>query len=306
MIASIHWLIEDATYGLGVTGYQQIYTIMNYASTYSFLLICLLASCTGCQKEPEQLSSGPQNGCLIATQMTKELVRPGQTSQLDLETVTVDRKSFRVSTTKKSAYTYDEQGRILTEYNQYADNKADSVFYTYTADSVLISRINIMVSPRVVSTAKVKLNNLGYAENQPYSRKATYDKDGYLTHLESDEGSSIIYKVLNGNVIESSFSDSPATPTHIIKTQFDLTRPGIPTVPTFYGKVSRNLPIKGSIDDDYWGNIIPNVYNTSYTYTFDKVGNVTRQIMHGEDGDPPFIYGGLKVIVTDFTYTCPQ
>lgn len=113
-----------------------MHTIMNYASTYCFLLIGLLASCTGCQKEPTQLSSAQQNGCLMATQTTKQLVSERQPSQLDLETVIVDGKSFRVSTTKKSAYTYDEQGRILTEYNQYAGSEANyvrananSVFY---------------------------------------------------------------------------------------------------------------------------------------------------------------------------------
>lgn len=272
--------------------------------TYSLLFVALLASCGGCKKDTEPATPAQTTNCLIATQTTKELVSPSQTSTLDPETVTINGESFKVTTTKKSAYTYDKQGRILTEYNTYPGNKADSVLYQYAPTAVTIRTVNLAVTPKTSSTAIVALNSQGYAEKQPTSNIAKYDKDGYLVSLKDNYyGSSA--KIDNGNVIELLFVDSPATSNFIIKNEYDLSKPGLLSVQTFYGKASRNLQTQSIIDEDNHYYITPNVYKTTYLYAFDNNDRIKRQLLRGKDGEHPFLYGGDLVRVNDFTYICP-
>ncbi|GAB4000981.1 hypothetical protein GCM10028807_55760 [Spirosoma daeguense] len=277
---------------------------MNSVFIYCLALIGIATEFTSCaQKQAQEVA--PENGCLIATQTIKKLVSTRQFSQLEPETIVIDRESFQVSTTQKSVYAYDEQGRISIEYTIYPD-KADSAYYHYDSKNVTIKRINLTALSKPVSIEKIPLNSQGYAEVQFGTRKATYDKNGYLTCLESVGGTNINYKVQNGNLIETSFSDSPATPTHIIRNKFDYTRPGIPTLPTFYGKESRYLLVQTTIDNQFGASIIPNVYTGNFTHKLDRKGNVLRRVYHGKDGESAYIYGGLIVIVNDYTYTCSK
>jgi len=290
-----------------------MHTIMNYVSIYSFLLIGLVASCTGCQKEPTQLSSAQQNGCLMVTQTTKQLVSERQPSQLDLETVIVDGKSVQVGTTKKSAYTYDEQGRILTEYNQYAGSEAnyvranaDSVFYQYSASEVLIRTVSFSDNTKNERSYTVALNKQGLAEKQPLDFKATYDNSGYLMSLVNDDYQ-LAATIDKGDIIEQTMPGYDATPSHTFRYTYDLDKPGLLAIPTFYGKPSRHLPAGYTIQQNGPFDVYPNVYQVRYTYTFNELGLVKRQIFQGKNGEKAYLYGGGSPIkVTDFTYTCSQ
>lgn len=284
---------------------------MKNSSRYSLLLFALLGSCSGCQQRTDQAIQAQAPSCLIATQTTKELVSPSQQSQLELETITVDGESFQVSTVKKSAYTYDTKGRILTEYNQYAggwvlpaSGKADSVYYQYSPTSVSIRKVIFDDSGKREHTQVVALDSQGFAEQQPTSNLATYDKDGYLTTLRNEYGKPTA-NIENGNMVEYRFSDSPTTPSYIIKNEFDLSKPGLPSIISFYGKVSRNLIIQSVVDKNNGFLIVPKVYTTTYRYTFDNKGRVKRQFLRHKEGEIGWIYGDDSAGVIDFTYTCP-
>ncbi|GAB2581861.1 hypothetical protein [Spirosoma areae] len=275
---------------------------MTHPSTYSLLFFTLLLSCGGCKKQDDPGISVQANSCLIATQTTKELVSPSQQSKLDPETVMIDGESFQVSTTKKSVYTYDAKGRILTEYNQYAGNKADSIYYQYSPMAVSIRTVDLITTPKLSKTSEVTLNNQGLAEKQG-SIQATYDKDGYLVTLKGEYLTNIIN---NGNIIESLLIDHDAGPSHTYKYEYDLNKPGLPPVQAFYGKESRNLLIKYAVENSRYKGIYPSVYTGTYAYTFDEKSRVKRQIFRGKDGEiVGYIYGGDKVQINDFTYTCP-
>ena len=281
---------------------------MKNPSRYSLLLFVLLGSCSGCQQRTNQEIQAQAPSCLIATQTTKELVSPSQQSQLELETVTVDGESFQVSTVKKSAYSYDQQGRILTEYNQYTDGKADSVLYQYKPMAVTIRTVNLAVTPKASSTAVVVLNSQGLAEYNSYlNQYATYDKDGYLLTLKADEYLSRYktYTIVNGNETESISLGHDATPSHLIKSEYELSKPGLPSIQTFYGKEARNLLLRYTIQQNGPFGIYPDVYIGKYTYTFDNKGLITRQAYRGKNGEPAYIWGSNTFNVKDFTYICP-
>ena len=287
--------------------------IMMNLSRCSLLLFVLLGSCSGCRQRTDQAiqAQAQAPSCLIATQTTKELVSPSQQSQLELEMVKINGESFQVGTVKKSAYTYDKQGRILTEHNQYAggwvlpaSGKADSVYYQYSLAEIKIRTVIFDNSGKREHTRVVVLDSQGFAEQQPTSNLATYDKDGYLTTLRNEYGKPTA-NIENGNVVESTFGNIAVGSIYITKNEYDLSKPGIPSVRAFYGKPSRNLLTRSVIDENTGYVLFPNVYTSIYTYTFDKNGRVLRQIGQRKDGEPGFIYGVSTVETIDYTYTCP-
>ncbi|AKD54675.1 hypothetical protein SD10_06900 [Spirosoma radiotolerans] len=244
---------------------------------------------------------------MIATKTTKESVSSYQQSQLDLETVTIGNESVQVSTTQKSVYSYDTKGRILTEYNAYSGAKYDSVLYKYTAGAVTIRTINL--TDKTFQTEVLKLNKQGLAEkliNGPFptSYNASYDQDGYLTSLTDYYG--VPEKIENGNVIQWVFTlEGPGTGDFPYIYSYDLTKPGLPPIKLFYGKSPRNLRTKYTVQQTDYKQTGPVKYTVTYTYVFDDIGRVKRQIE--EEKDSGYIFGGNdgKVTVTDFTYLCP-
>ena len=276
------------------------------------MFFVLLGSCSGCQQRTNQEIKAQASLCLIATQTTKELVSPSQQSQLELETVKINGESFKVGTVKKSAYTYDKQGRILTEYNQYAGSqvhpssgKADSVYYQYSPTAVSIRTVIFGDSSKREYTHVATLDSQGLAEDHLYSTGIyNYDMDGYLVAIKDEYGKEVA-KIENGNVVELRFSDSPTTPSYIIKNEYDLSKPGLPSIVSVYGKASRNLIMQSVVDKNNGFLIVPKVYTTTYTYTFDDKGRVKRQFLRHKEGEIGWIYGDDSAGVIDFTYTCP-
>jgi YD repeat-containing protein len=277
---------------------------MNYSLIYNVIFVCLLASCSDYKKDTQQTIPVQSTSCLIASQTTKELVSASQPSTLDPETVTINGESFQVTTTKKSVYTYDTQGRILTEYNQFAGNKADSVLYQYSPGAVMIRTVKL-TTPKTVDTLVVALNNQGYAEKKPFGYHVTYDKNGYLISQTDEYGTTA--KINNGNVIEEEILGQDATPNHTYRFEYDLNKSGLLSTRSFYGKASRNLPVKYTIQQNGPFGTYPDVYQATYTYVFNENGFVKRQIFQGKNGEHPYLYGGggdfIKVL--DFTYICP-
>ncbi|GAB2581854.1 hypothetical protein [Spirosoma areae] len=284
---------------------------MTHPSTYSLLFFTLLLSCGGCKKQDDPAIPVQPNSCLIATQTTKELVSPSQQSKLDPETVTISGESFNVTTTKKSAYTYDAQGRILTAYNQYAGGqvrpatgRADSVYYQYSPTAVNIRTVIFDDNGKTEHINIVSLDSQGFAEKQPTTYLATYDKEGYLTTLRDEYGQSTA-NIDNGNVVESTFGNISYGSIYITKNEYDLNKPGMPSVRAFYGKLSRNLLTRSVVDENTGHVLFPNVHTSTYTYTFDKNGRVKRQFTRDKQGEIGWIYGNDSASIIDFTYTCP-
>lgn len=272
----------------------------------------LLVPCSGCKKQADE-TAPTKTSCLIATQTIKELISTQyyQQSKVEPETVVIEGKSFQVSTTRKSAYTYDIQNRIITEYNQYAGNElqyhkgtADSVYYQYIPGAVRERIIKFTDKGKQEENYVDSLNSQGYLKEQ-YGGQATYDKDGYLISRINDSWGSP-EKIVNGNVIESGFcQEGPLTECYIYTSDYDLTKPGLSPVKTFYGNESRNLRIKYRVNTKPYlratsGHL---EYTATYSYLFDNKNRVKRQIFRGIDNG--FIFGGSPVTTTDYTYVCP-
>ncbi|MBD2751759.1 hypothetical protein [Spirosoma validum] len=233
----------------------------------------------------------------------KELAKANQ-PLIDSEKVSINGESFVVSTTQKSVYSYDNQGRILTEYNTYTNGKADSVLYLYTSEAVTIRATTITPSSKTSTTNVVALNSQGWAEHRPDTYKATYDKEGYLTSLKYAFGDA---SVINGNVVDQPFGGDDATPTYTYRYQYDLNKAGVAPIQTFYGKGSRNLLTRYVIENDRHDSIYGDSYIGDYDYLFDEKGRIKRQTFRGKQGELiGFLFEADKVIVKEFTYICPQ
>ena len=275
---------------------------MKNQSKCTLLLLGLLIG-GACKKQIEPDISAPT--CLVATQTIKQLAKPNQLL-FEPEMVDINGESLQVSTIQKSVYNYDAQGRITTEYNIYEGGKADSVFYKYKSDSVSIQTVMIATTGRTVQTQEVALNSQGLADKQEklgyVPLYTTYDKYGYLVSQKGEFGTITID---NGNVIEKLILDHDAGPSYIYRYEYNLNKSGLTPVQTFYGRESRNLLSKYTIQQNGPFSIYPNVYEGTYTYTYDGSGRVKRQILQGKQGEPiSFLYDVDKVVVKDFSYTC--
>lgn len=276
----------------------------NHSQSILLLFLILLISCNGCKKqteiEEETIPKAP--ACLIATQTTKELVRPSQQFKLDMETVIIGNETFQVSTTKKSVYRYDTKGRILTEYNSYTDGHADSVCYQYKSGAVTIRTIDIM--NKTFYTEVAELNRQGLAEKLPDGNQATYDQDGYYLTYKNKQGKAA--KIDNGNTLENEIVGHDGTPNSVFKSEYDLSKASLPFIRSFYGKI-RNLRTSHTIDQNGPFGVYPEVYSVVHKYIFGDEGRIMRQILRGKDGHGPvkYIWGGDQVIVNDFSYVCP-
>lgn len=284
---------------------------MKIQSKDVLLFLSLFASCSGCKQDADPATTLTAPACLIATQTMKELISPSQPSRLDLETVSINGESFQVGTTQKSVYTYDKQGRIVTEYNeyagsqaQYASAKADSVFYQYSPTEVSIRTVSFADTGKTERIYAVALNSQGLAEKAYAAGKVTYDKDGYIIAL--NDSYEIPEKVDNGNIVEwVLYLEGPLTEGYVYRNYYDLNKPGLPPVKPFYGKPSRNLILKYTVEHKMYQDASPVIYTATYSYTFDSYGRVTRRIERGKDEEFGYIFGGNAVTVIDFIYTCP-
>jgi hypothetical protein len=269
---------------------------------YFALHILITLSATSCEKQsiPETtILSAPT--CMVVGITTKELLnekRPG----IDGERIAVGSQTFEVSLSKKSSFSYDSQGRIVTEYHQYSSLDADSIYYQYFAGVIKVRRIEKTGPQTLQYNETIELNEKGYALQRPDTYKATYDANGYIKSLINEYGTA---KIIDGNITELLVVDSPSTPRYLIKNKYDLSKAGLPPIQTFYGIESRNLLVNTIVDKDDQYTITPAVYSSDFSYTFDNKGRITRQIQYGKDGLIPYIYGGTSVKVNDFTYQCP-
>lgn len=275
---------------------------MKSQSKRMLLFFGMLIFTISCKKHIGQETSPDVSSCLIATQTIKELVKPNHPT-LDSEKIFIDGESFVVSTTQKSVYSYDAQGRILSEYKVYPTGKADSVLYQYTSTVVAIRTITITPTGKTSTTNIVALNDQGLAERRPDTYKATYDKEGYLISLKYAFG---VARVVNGNVVDKPFGGDDATPTYTYKYQYDLSKAGLTPIQTFYGKESRNLLTRYVIENDRYHNVFGSSYTGDYAYSFDEKGRVKRQVFRGKQGElTGFLFEADTLIIKDFTYTCP-
>ncbi|AQG80620.1 hypothetical protein AWR27_15585 [Spirosoma montaniterrae] len=274
---------------------------------YNLFVVALLMGCGGCQKTTDPVV-GPavSDSVRVARQTIKELISPSQPSRLEEETVVVEGQSYRVGTVQQSSYSYDKQGRILTEYNQYfgassMTERTDSIYYEYVGSAVNIRRVALNTVPKRVTTQRLALDSRGFAEKQPTIFVATYDAKGYLLALRDEYGRTVA-RIENGNVLELSVSTSPSTPTYIFRNTYDLTKAGLPSIQPIYGKPSRNLVIETAIDRDNFYSIDKNVYKTTYWYKYDQYNRIVRQIARSIEGVALYEFGDNTIRATDFSY----
>lgn len=263
----------------------------------------MLALSYGCGSETDQssVSPSPLTIDLIATQVNKELIVSYKNQIIfEPETLNVGGETFRLTTTKKSTFSYDDQGRITSEFNVYPAGVVDTIRYEYSNNRVTINTTT-KTAREVIQRMQIEpLNNQGFSPSRPFSSTATYDNNGYLLSLKNEAVTAT--KIVNGNILESVFIPSASTPSFITTSQFDTAKLGLPPIRRFYGRDYRNLLVKSIIDQKTGSFITPSVYTSSYTYLFDQKGRVTRQTMRGKDGAIPFLYGGDLAEVNDFTY----
>ncbi|AQG80618.1 hypothetical protein [Spirosoma montaniterrae] len=278
---------------------------MKSVCVYNLFVVALLMGCGGCQKTTDPVA-GPavSDSVRVARQTIKELISPSQPSRLEEETVVVEGQSYRVGMVQQSSYSYDKQGRILSEYNQYfgassMTERTDSIYYEYVGSAVNIRRVALNTVPKRVTTQRLALDSRGFAEEQGYT-KVTYNDEGYVI---SRKGEYLTYSVNNGNETEILMEDHDGGPSHTIKNEFDLTKSGLVPIKTFFGKISRNLLVGYTIQQNGPFRTYPNVYVGRYSYEFDKNDLVTTEIFNGKTGEPPYLWGGNKLTVKRLVYT---
>lgn len=289
-----------------------------YSLGASLALSLLTSSCI----DHRELPSVP------SCQIVRELVKFSLTTPSAIpveETVAVDASAYGLSTTQPYSlattqirtYSYNNQGQVLQETTLPNSNSNPTavINYQYTG-----STLRAQITGTAPGTIDYLLNGQGLITATADGRNAyMYNAEGYL--LEStvfNSGSGGTEKqtqtIENGNIVKRIITGPGFTLTTVFT--YDLSKPNLPNIRLYEGKQSRNLLIK-SVQDYADTNLgspgrpFRSNFTTTYTYTYDAQGRVSRQTRlvayssatNGAE-PPPANAGSLTVSTTDYTYSC--
>jgi hypothetical protein len=308
--------------------------------SFYFLLISILLTLS-CQKEPIEAQVDapvqepllddelthlplPPEGCKITKTTYKGLVFEGYENRWDPEIITLDDgQKVPIQTFYTNTYTYDQQGRIEQIYQQFPNNYYSLQRFTYTANQVSI-HFDFFTSETkqpTVNTETMQLNERGLRDRFPNMGMGQphiiYNQDDQVLNMSPDRpGITHVYE--QGNLVAEielqswgRRADSTWFGYNILRNRvtYETRRPNLPVIQSFYGRSSRNLPLKEVKEQEFWPGVsLDLVYQKTHTYHYDQQGQVRRRITHGKrlkaswplEDDP---YG---VGVTDFEYECPK
>jgi hypothetical protein len=254
----------------------------------------------------------PPANCRIVRTTYKTVIYQGPI--IDREVITIDGKTFVVSTTAKTTYSYDNQGRLVKDRQERWLGKVDSVTYQYFSDKIISRQNQYQYTEKKYysRTDTLVLNAQGLAISKPGSYlKGTFDTNNFLIKGETVRDgytlSLITQSITNGNIQTKEDYQFGETGTIISTYSYYLTRPNLPTLTTFYGKSSKNLPAKMLISG--YGSIAGDglKYVVVYFYEFDSIGRIKRRIAYGIRLNDKWWYefdtDGIGI--TDYEYECP-
>ncbi|RRB02623.1 hypothetical protein [Larkinella rosea] len=302
---------------------------LSFLSVLFFL--SLLAMALSCKKDrdvhpteewftdPTNLPQPPQ-GCKIVKTTYKD-PSDGRTGDLlwEPETITLDDgRKMPISCVAKTTYLYDNQNRILEIRTQLLNNLYWLYKYTYTRDFIITYQeyLALGTTKPAISIDTTSLNDQGLINRRQGLGEPFYfySQDNQLVDREPDRpGQSQVY--VDGNMFEYVVYQSWgmrdgewfAYDRFLKHYSYLTTRPNLPVIHQFRGNESHNLPLKEiwqlESSPDFGTQT---VYQKTYTYWYDQLGQVKRRIVHGK----PLIGGWLieddlyGVGVTDFEYEC--
>jgi hypothetical protein len=249
--------------------------------------------------------------CRVIQQVTKlglaSFSRPYE-NFIDIETVVVGGESYTVVSDSKTAYQYDQQGRLAQETQmKYLRNirtniqKVDtsSTNYTYQPGFVTLTGNN-------GSATTYPLNEQGFVSDDGGYRY-TYNAEGFLIE-KKNKGSflNVQYTVENGNTIKTVYYDYG---TWTDNYTYNLVQKN--TVINFglYGRPDRNIRTKHNIvTQNVSPEYAPNgeIRKDDIYTEFDKYGRVKRTIqINTFQADYTHTPLGPYLKVVDYQYACP-
>ncbi|GAB3892252.1 hypothetical protein GCM10028803_04880 [Larkinella knui] len=249
----------------------------------------------------------PVTSCHIIEEVYQNASILGGPPKSPTETLDIDGIKVPIGITDHRQYEYDNQGRVsrvvfVPVPEALVKGRTDTFEY---ATNQVIQTITLPDGTKEKST--FKLNEFGSWDLSAN----TYDADGfvirtkvaYSTGKEWFEDGVDEYTIEGGNIIKSISTRPQNGFTFTTLYEYDLSKPNVPVIYSFYARTSKNLPTKiisyqGPIGASYRSE-------QEYRYVFDQNGQVKRRIeisnSYTTDGTK---YLPTRYVVTDYTITC--
>jgi hypothetical protein len=249
----------------------------------------------------------PVTSCHIIDAVFQNASILGGSPQNPTETLDIDGMKVPIGITGHQQFEYDNQGRvsrIVSVPVPEALEKGRTDTFEYATNQV-IQTLTFPDGTKDQST--IKLNKYGSWDLSAN----TYDADGfvirtkvaYSTGKEWFEDGVDEYTIEGGNITKFISSRPKNGSTSTTLYEYDLSKPNLPVIYSFYARNSKNLLTKIT---GYQGPIGASYRNEQeYRYLFDKNGQVQRRIeisnSYTTDGTK---YLPTRYAVTDYTITC--
>jgi hypothetical protein len=249
-------------------------------------------------------SEGPApanlTNCRVLQHVTK--VTYAAKPYIDTEVIVIGGQSYTVSSSTKTAFEYDSQGRLLKETEVYYLWKTSVTTYIYQAGFVLRQKDT---NP----TDTLWLNAQGFVDRETNYKNYTYSTDGLLTgydYLKPPIYERFITENGNQTQIIGYYGTSLGTWTYTYS--HNLAQKNTVMNAGLYGKPDRNVQtgrviVTKNVSPEYAPN--GEIRKDDIYTEFDKYGRIKRTIQvktfEAKDVNTPL---GPNVKVTDFQYEC--
>lgn len=227
--------------------------------------------------------------------MSHKYEQPNYTNQP--ERIVNPQGTFVVSLGYSTLYTYDKQGKLIQE----RDVGGAAYDYTYTADSIFY--VYTLGDKKSHWASKINEKKLATTLFDSKEVSIEYNLNGYATRYYSDR-THARFTVENDNQTgERWYAQSGDTE---YKTNFYLDRLNLPSIRTYWGRSSKNLPryVIASVYNNPFYDDGP-VSQVDYYYLYDRRGLVVRRIATIK----PLLkrgtlFGKERTNIIDFEYAC--
>ena len=292
------------------------------------LSLSLLTLTLGCNKDkgpsPDALTDDPTGLPMPSPdcRIVKETFRTADITSNPVTIILEDNQKVQVGRAYTSNYRYDSQGRIseiLTQKN----SGQEILTCSYTPASITQHFVSKKSDGSIdrESIHSAPLNVSGFLSRPfasgPFTKESEhqvslyeYDEEGHQAEhfYSSASGKGQLWEkniYVNGNRVKQYWLSAYAPGDSLVRSyQYNLNRPDLPITRTYYGKANRNLPVKILLSNrnNFFGD--GPLYETRYTYLFDRQGRVRRCIAVGRQLNPQYLVDENvgTVNVTDYEY----
>ena len=303
---------------------------MNRIVSRLLSLSLLLALTLGCNKDkgpsPDALTDDPTGlpmpspDCRIVKETLKMAMEPAD-NWPDAEIITIEGgRKVKVGRIYTSSYLYDPQGRLSQILFSMGLGAIEELTYGYSAKTLTQHFISKKIDGSIRTNTQIaSLNSQGFISG-PFRNETEwqpiyleYDEEGHQTKVYSTwpDGSR---RVIEHNVYENgqrlkqyTLSGYRTGDTLTNSYSYDVNRPNLPEPRTYSGRNSRNLPKRVLLTSKHSVFADGPLYETRYSYLFDRQGRVRRRIAVGYQRNPQYLIEENvgTVNVTDYEYECP-